>query len=82
MPITITSDEKGNIHIPREFGIKPRERLLIDKMDDTILIKKVKHEVKNVKEIGDEIVGILKENLKDVKWEDIEKGREDREREW
>ena len=82
MPISITSDEKGNIHIPKEFGIKPREKLLVDKMDDTIVIKKAKEEIKNVKEIGNEIVEILKENLKDAKWVDIDKEREDKEREW
>ena len=82
MPISITSDEKGNIHIPREFGIKPRERLLIDKMEDTIVIKKANEEMINTKEIGNRIAEILKKNLKGVKWKEIEKDREDKEREW
>ena len=82
MPISITSDEKGNIHFPREFGIKPREKLYVDKIDDMIIVKKAKEEVRNVKEIGNEIVKILKDNLKDVRWEDVEKDREDKEREW
>jgi len=82
MPISITSDEKGNIHFPREFGIKPKEKLYVDKIDDMIVVKKAKEEVRNVKEIGNEIVKILKDNLKDVRWEDVEKDREDKEREW
>ena len=82
MPISIESDEKGNIHFPKQFGIQPKEKLFVDKIDDMIVIKKAKQEVRNVKEIGNEIVEILKNNLKNVKWEDIEKDREDKEREW
>ena len=82
MAISIETDEKGKIHFPKKFGIHPREKLFVDKMDDTIVIRKAKEEIGNVKEIGNEIVGILKENLKDAKWKDIEKDREDKEREW
>jgi len=76
MPISITSDEKGYIHFPLEFGIKPREKLYVDKIDDMIVVKKAKAEVKNVKEIGNEIVKILKDSLKDVRVGDVEKDRE------
>ena len=79
MPISITSDEKGNIHIPKEFGIHPKEKLFVDKIDDTIVIKKANKEMINTKEIGDRIAEILKKNLKGVKWEEIEKNRRDRE---
>ncbi|MEK6869544.1 MAG: hypothetical protein AABX74_04900 [Nanoarchaeota archaeon] len=67
MAISIETDEKGKIHFPKKFGIHPREKLYVDKMDDTIVIKKAKGEVRNVREIGNEIVRILKENLKDAK---------------
>ena len=82
MPISVITDEKGKIHLPKKFGIHPREKLFVDKMDDTIVIRKAKEEIGNVREIGNEIVEILKENLKDAKWKDIEKDREDKEREW
>ncbi len=82
MAISIETDEKGKIHFPKKFGIHPREKLFVDKMDDTIIIRKAKEQIVNAKETGNEIVGILKENLKDAKWEDIEKDREDNEREW
>lgn len=36
----------------------------------------------NIKEICNKIAEILKENIKYVKWEDIEKNREDKNREW
>ena len=67
MAISIETDEKGKIHFPKKFGLHPREKLYVDKIDDTIVIKKAKEEAKNVKEIGNEIVRILKENLKDAK---------------
>mgnify|MGYP001578930422 CR=1 FL=1 len=82
MTISITSDEKENIHFPREFGIKPREKFYVDKVDDSIVIKKANEEMINTKEIGNRIAEILKKNLKGVKWKEIEKGREDKEREW
>ena len=82
MPISVITDEKGNVHFPREFGIKPKEKLYVDKIDDMIVVKKAKGEIRNVKEAGDEIVKILKDNMKNVGWGDVEKAREDKEREW
>ena len=73
MPISIISDEKGNIHIPKEFGIQPKEKLFVDKVEDMIVIKKAN------KEAGNKIAKILEKNLKDVNFKDIEKAREDRE---
>ena len=72
MPISITSDENGNIHIPKEFGIQPKEKLFVDKVEDMIVIKKAN------KEAGNKIAKILEKNLKDVNFKDIEKAREDR----
>ena len=73
MPISITSDEKGNVHIPKEFGIQPKEKLFVDKVEDMIVIKKAN------KEAGSKIAKILEKNLKNVNFKDIEKAREDRE---
>ena len=73
MPISITSDEKGNVHIPKEFGIQPKEKLFVDKVEDMIVIKKAN------KEAGNKIAKILEKNLKDVNFKDLEKAREDRE---
>ena len=79
MAISIETDEKGKIHFPKKFGIHPREKLYVDKIDDTIVIKKAQEKMMNTKEIGNRIAKILKENLKGVKWEEIEKDRADRE---
>jgi len=79
MAISIESDEKGKIHFPKKFGIHPREKLFVDKMDDVIVIKKAEEKIVNTKEIGNRIAKILKKNLKGVKWEEIEKDRVDRE---
>ena len=73
MPISIISDEKGNIQIPKEFGIHPKEKLFVDKIEDMIVIKKAN------KEAGNKIAKILEKNLKDANFKDIEKAREDRE---
>jgi len=82
MAISIETDEKGRIYFPKRFGIRPKEKLFADKVDDIIIVKKARQEAGNAKEMGNEIAEILKENLKDVKWEDIEKNREDKQREW
>lgn len=79
MAISIETDEKGKIYFPKKFGIHPREKLYVDKIDDTIVIKKAQEKMMNTKEIGNRIAKILKENLKGVRWEEIEKDRRDRE---
>jgi len=79
MAISIKSDEKGNIHFPKKFGIRPRQKLYVDKVDDTIVIKKAKEEINNMKEAGNKIAEILEKNLKDANFADIERDRIDRE---
>ncbi len=71
--VTAEVDIKGNIHVPEEFGIKPRDKIIIRRMDDTIIIKKPK------KEIAQGIQQMTRENFEDIAWEEIEKEREDRE---
>ena len=73
MPISIISDENGNIHFPKEFGIQPKEKLFVDKVHGIIVIRKAN------KEAGKKVAKILEKNLKDADFFDIEKGREDRE---
>ena len=73
MAITIESDEKGNIHFPSEIGIRPNEKLFVDKVDNMIVIKKAN------KKVGDKIAKILEKNLGNASYKDVEKGREDRE---
>lgn len=73
MSIVIKSDEKGNIRIPKEFGIRPKEKLFVDRIENMIVIKMAN------KAVGRKIAKILEKNLKNVNFEDIEKSREDRE---
>ncbi len=71
--VTAEVDIKGNIHVPEEFGIKPRDKIIMRQIDDAIVIKKQK------KEIAQTIQKMSQEMFQDVEWRDIEKEREDRE---
>ena len=79
MAISIQSDEKGSVQFPKKFGIKPREKLFVELIDDTITIKKAHEHMKNTKNVGAEIARILERNLKDFSAADLEKQRTDRE---
>ncbi len=74
---TIMVDDKGCVIIPKEIairlGLKPREKLLIERRYNYIIVEKPR------KILGQKITRLLKEGLKDVRWGDIEKEREDRE---
>lgn len=78
MAISIETDEKGKIHFPKKFGIRPREKLFVDKIDDIIVVKKSR-EAGNMKETGNQIAKILERNLKGIDFSGIEKDRVDRE---
>ena len=73
MAISIKSDEKGNIHLPKEFGIQPKEKLFVDVVNNMVVIRKAN------KEAGNKVAKILEKNIKDVNFNDREKAREDRE---
>jgi len=66
-------DLQGNVHFPAAFGIKPRDKIILNKMGDAIVIKKVK------KEVADAIRQMSQDTFQDVAWAEIEKEREDRE---
>lgn len=66
-------DIRGNVHFPKAFGIKPRDKVILNKMGDAIVVKKVN------KEVAEAIKQMTTDTFKDVTWEDIEKEREDRE---
>ena len=73
MAMSITVDEQGNIRIPKRFGIQPKEKLFVDKIEDTIVITKPKKPFADIKKVGNEIVSLLKTNLKDARFKDIER---------
>ena len=72
MATTIQVDENGDIHIPSEFGIQPRDRVIVNKIDGMVVIKKPQ------KEIGEKISKILQKTMKTAAWKEIEEGRKDR----
>lgn len=68
--------EKGLL-IPQEIikklGLKPGEEVIVRRRYHYLILEKPK------KEYGKKIVNLLKEGLKGVEWNEIEKEREDRE---
>ncbi len=69
--------KKGQIVIPHEivlkFGLKAGEKVFVRERYQYIILEKPK------KKYGDKIINLLKQGLKDTKWGDIEKERDDRE---
>lgn len=69
---TIRVDDKGCVIIPKEIaiglGLKPREKVLIERRYNYIIVEKPE------KILGQKITRLLEEGLKDVRWEDVEKG--------
>ncbi len=65
-------DIQGKVHFPKTFGFKPRDRVILNKMGDAIVVKKVN------KEVADTIKQMTTDTFKEVAWEEIEKEREDR----
>lgn len=65
-------DIQGKVHFPKDFGIKPRDRVILNKMGDAIVVKKVN------KEVADTIRQMTVDTFKDVDFKEIEKEREDR----
>lgn len=66
-------DIQGKVHFPKAFGIKPRDKVILNKMGDAIVIKKVN------KEVAETIRQMTRDTFKDVDFKQIEKEREDRE---
>lgn len=69
--------KKGQVVIPPEitskFGLRSGEKVFIRERYQYLILEKPK------KMFGEKIVNLLKEGLKDVTYEDVEKEREDRE---
>ena len=70
--VTAEVDLQGNIHVPEEYGIEPREKVIISRVDDGIVVRKVK------KELATKIKEMTTETFKTVDWKEIEQEREDR----
>jgi len=74
---SIFVNECGEVIIPKEItsklGLKPKERLLLSERYKYIILERPKEM------FGKKITNLLKEGLEGVKWENIEKEREDRE---
>ncbi len=65
-------DIQGGIHFPKAFGINPKDKVILNKIGDAIVIKKVK------KEVADAIKQMSQDTFQDIAWAEIEKEREDR----